>query len=512
MLKHTIIILFLFLSNCMRAQEVSLPPDNRQHNLTQYNSSLFNPTFSLDRNNPQSLSLWVRWQWQQIDADPTTVFANYSHRLNSNSAFGIGFYEQNTGVFLQTGGVLNYAYAFNTGSDFRIALGLNVFGFQQELADDRFQQSPNNGLPFLNNEDAFVLQAAPGIQLGYRNLSFGFAVENALDYNVTAGENNNPSNEMIYLGSASYAFSIGGAGILEEAYLRPMLFIKSLPGFDTQYGINTIFSTQKLWAQAGYHNFYGVSGGLGGTFFKKLSIGALVEIGTSTELDAKEPTFEIITSYHFGAPDIRKKVVGFKIDENEKRLADESEAKNKEEEIEAVKEKKLSRKERKALALEQQIRRQDSLVNAKRQQDSLALARTKAAEAESKRLAAELQRQKDSTALAEAAKEEKAKAEIEVEPKKGERFEEAVLTEDILPGFYLIANVFGTQRYFQSFMKNLKDRGLNPKSFYRTQRKLNYVYLERYDSIEEARKARDSGYFGKYKDEIWIFRVKAGQN
>jgi len=58
-------------------------------------------------------------------------------------------------------------------------------------------------------------------------------------------------------------------------------------------------------------------------------------------------------------------------------------------------------------------------------------------------------------------------------------------------------------------MQSLKDKGLDPKSFYRTQKKHNYVYLERYDSMQEARKARDSKFFGKYPETIWIFRVKA---
>jgi hypothetical protein len=76
------------------------------------------------------------------------------------------------------------------------------------------------------------------------------------------------------------------------------------------------------------------------------------------------------------------------------------------------------------------------------------------------------------------------------------------------PGFYLIANVFGTKRYFDAFMKSLADKGLNPKSFYRSSNKFNYVYLERYDTMDAAREARDSGFFGKYAEQTWIFRLR----
>ena len=492
-----LLFLFILISfTGLRAQEPELSPDFRQYNLTQYNSSLFNPVFSLDRNHPQSLSLWTRWQWQMVDADPTTVFVNYTHQLNRRSALGVGFLQHNTGLFLQTGGVLNYAYSFDLAPDLTLALGLNLFGFQQELADDRFQQGPNVGLPFLDNGNAFVVQAAPGIRLGYENFTLGLTAENLLEYNLTEKGRNNGSDEKIFLGSASYAFDIPGGGLLEEASLRPMVFVKTIPEMDTQYGINTLFSTRKLWVQGGYHNFYGISGGIGGTFFNRLSVGALVEVGTSSDLNGKDPSFELVTSYHFAAPDMRKKVVGFDVEEETVQLA------------EPKKEKKLSRRERRALALAEQQKLQDSILAMRKQQDSLMQARRRAAEEENARLAGDAQRKKDSLEAIAAIEAEKERNAEVVIPQKGERYEEAVLSEDIRPGYYLIVNVFGTQRYYNLFMESLKKRGLEPKSFYRTGRKLNYVYLERYNTISEARQARDSKFFGKYTETIWIFRVK----
>ena len=99
----------------LKAQDVVLPSDFRQHNLTEYNSSLLNPAYSLDRNNPSSVALWTRWQWQTFDGDPTSLFLNYTMKLNEVSSGGIGFFQQNTGVFLNTGGALNYAYNIEFG-------------------------------------------------------------------------------------------------------------------------------------------------------------------------------------------------------------------------------------------------------------------------------------------------------------------------------------------------------------------------------------------------------------
>ena len=56
-------------------------------------------------------------------------------------------------------------------------------------------------------------------------------------------------------------------------------------------------------------------------------------------------------------------------------------------------------------------------------------------------------------------------------------------------------------------MKKLTDEGLQPKSFYRAKNKYNYVDLKRYDTMQEARKARDSKYGGRYAGKTWIYRV-----
>ena len=122
----------------LKAQEVVLPTDFRQQNLTEYNSSLINPAYSLDRNNPSSVALWARWQWQSYDADPTSLFLNYTTRLSDVSSAGVGFFQHNTGIFLNTGAALNYAYNIELSENVFLGVGLNLFAFQQKLADDRF--------------------------------------------------------------------------------------------------------------------------------------------------------------------------------------------------------------------------------------------------------------------------------------------------------------------------------------------------------------------------------------
>src|SRR5690606_37639212 len=177
------ILLAVFFSH---AQEVAVPTDLRQHSLTEFNASLFNPVFSLDRNNPESIALWTRYQWQTIDSDPTSIFLNYSRKINVRSSIGAGFIQNNTGVFLNTGGVLNYAYAFDLGNNMQLSVGLNVFGFNSVIADDRYNPNPEISLPQLElSKNAFIMQFAPGVRFSVDGFSVGFTAENLFDYNFS---------------------------------------------------------------------------------------------------------------------------------------------------------------------------------------------------------------------------------------------------------------------------------------------------------------------------------------
>ncbi|WP_297702618.1 PorP/SprF family type IX secretion system membrane protein [uncultured Eudoraea sp.] len=561
----------------VKSQEPELPYDYRQHNLTEFNSSLLSPVFLLDRNNPQSIALWTRWQWQTLDSNPTTLFLNYSRKLNKESAIGGGFIQHNTGVFVNRGGLLNYAYNFELSAKTQLTLGINVIGFQRKLAND-FILNPDIGLPIFEEKSNFILQVAPAVKLQLNAFSFGIAMENLVDRNFTTNEGNASATGLIYMGLASYDFPITVFGDSNSSFIRPSLYYKRLPDFDDQIGINTFFSTPKFWAQAGYNSFYGISTGIGGRFFKKLSLGALVEFGTSSALKGEDPSFEIVTAFDFGRQvfeDPEEEPEEETLEESpeeevqEEELAKEEallEAQRKQDSLDALKAAELlalevlqKQKTKDSIAAvnqrielerikEEEMAEEEALLEAQRKQDSLdavVAAELLALEELQKRktkdsIAAvnqqielekikgeEEKKRKDSLdaikraeALAvlktneekkiqdsiKAIEKEKAATEVVV-LKKGEVYEEVTGEDGLEPGYYLIANVFGTKKYFEAFMKKLSDEGLQPKSFYRAKNKYNYVYLKRYDSMEEGRKARDSKFGGRYTGKTWIYRV-----
>lgn len=603
MLKIKPVFILLLIVQIVTAQDVGLPLDLRQHNLNTANTSIMNPAYSLSYENSQSVGLWSRWQWQSIDADPTSLFVNYVGKLDEVSSMGAGFYQHNTGIFLNTGAVINYAYKLNLSDRAQLAFGVNVFAYLAELADNRYQIDPQIEIPLLGTTEDFIVQIAPGVRFTYDQLSIGITSENLFGYNVTTKENSRFSRDKIFAGNATYDLPVNIMKSDSTSILRPMVYVKTIPGYDTQVGLNTLLVTNKFWAQTGYNSFYGFSIGAGGRFFRRLSLGAVVELGSSKELKGKDPTFELVTSFDFGKIEPRKKIKRFEGPE-EKPLEEIAEADKLKEELSKTEE-LAARKEAKQLEREKRTRAKDSLilvrkeeaiaVNLKKKESRRAdsinrVNRAKKAEesaiarnlnkqkrtdsltavkkqrelaavqkrqdkikqdsirkAESTRALAEVQKQKErvrldslkhvenAKALALAAEvrnkrridsianakllaaevekqkeaqEQVAEKEEDAKPKAGEKYEEAVVGEDGLePGYYLIANVFGTKKYFDIFMADLTKKGLKPKSFFRSMNKYNYVYLERYNSMNEARQARDNDFGGRYSENTWIYRV-----
>ncbi len=501
-------------------QENDLPADFRSHNLTQFNASLLDPTFSTDRNTPRSLSVWTRWQWQTFDGDPTTLFINYTQNLDKRTSAGLGFFQNNTGIYLNTGGALNVAHSFPLGETSDLVLGANVFVFDQELANDDLLPNTSQDTTLLNSENAFLMRFSPGIRLNADSFSVAIAIGNALEFNFSDAERDDPP--LAFTGMISYDFPVFLFN--QTGFLRPQAYTRSIRNSETQFGLNTLLTHPKFWLQGGYNSFYGISGGAGITISEKLSLGGLVESGLDSPAGDQDPTFEIVASYFFGERKFTKPEKR-EVPSDELPIAEEAEQKRLEEE--ALKREQLKREQQRQQA------RQDSINKAKEaaqltqleqsRLDSIAKVEREKEAIERERLQKEqrlAQAKQDSINRANAAARiaalEKARLdsiakverEKEVEVRPGEKYEEVDTSDGLQPGFYLIANVFGTQKYFENFMKTLQTKGLEPKYFYRDLNGYNYVYLKRYDSMKEAREARDSKFNGRYTEKLWIFRVK----
>lgn len=88
-----------------------------------------------------------------------------------------------------------------------------------------------------------------------------------------------------------------------------------------------------------------------------------------------------------------------------------------------------------------------------------------------------------------------------------DRFEQGSLEKGQVPGYYLIVKALKSEEETERFIQQLKEQGLKPNYFHRRLDGTYYVYLERYNSLEDVKKARDSSFTDRYGEITWIFRI-----
>ncbi len=583
MRKPVLTAVLLILLGKSFAQETELPPDFRQHNLTLFNSNLFNPTFSFDRNSPRSAALWSRWQWQNLDGDPTTLFFNYSQKISPILAGGLGFLQQNTGIYLQRGANLNLGWKLALDEKTALFLGSNIFIFGQELANEQQIPSPDVNPVSITSENSFAMQLSPGIRLSSGSFNAGLSLQSAINLALSGPDANSTD---VVQGFVSNDFPL--RLFASEAILRPQAYVRAVSDFDTQVGILALLRHPNFWAQGGYNSFYGPSLGIGVTVAKTISVGGLMEFATG-DLSNEDATFELVLSYSIGKQSfVEEPVDDFEPIPESLPAEEEALSKRQRRRLEKRRLDSIEQAEKAATLLRMEKRRMDSInttrVKERSEQvrDSIAQAKSKKAaldkeqeekepdtekqevlkDSKPKPLSKRQQRRLEKRRLDSIEQAEKAAALIRSEKRRmdsinttrvkerreqeirdsiaqaksreialvkeqarldsiaavelkkdvdllpNERYEEVRKGEGLEPGFYLIANVFGTKKYYENFMRTLKGMGLSPGSFYRKANGYNYVYLKRYNSINEARQARDSKFDGRYQDKLWIFRIR----
>ncbi|XLS30925.1 PorP/SprF family type IX secretion system membrane protein [Flavobacteriaceae bacterium M23B6Z8] len=297
----------------LQAQQSVLPVDWRQHNLAKYNDNVFNPALSFVRNEQMNLSLWGRIQWVGVEDSPRTYFINYNGRAGEKTGAGLALFQHNIGLFTDSGLMANFARGIQLSRESWLTFGINVIAFRRGLNEANFI-TPEPDPSILEGKDDFILALMPGINLTLDRFNIGISSENLFDYNLSNSGQQTDFGDKIFMGYTSYDFNIGkNRGPWKNAKLRTTVYAKNIPDQDLQYGLNTLMDVPEYgWIQAGYNNFYGISGGIGAKVSKGIAVGFLIETGTQNTNRAFGATYEITAAIEFGKTKNTDEQIAFK--------------------------------------------------------------------------------------------------------------------------------------------------------------------------------------------------------
>jgi hypothetical protein len=392
-------------------------------------------------------------------------------------------------------------------------------------------------------EDSNILSFQPGFNISYGKFDFGVFAENLFDYNLKTSKTLTEFKDKTYSSHLQYTHPFeNGSGVFENARLMPLARVRmnaqngsgSTSGQDLSYGGSLILDLPKLgWLQGGYDSFYGASAGAGFNINQRLSLGYTMEKGFGTDFNNLGVTHEISFAYSF-TPNLTEDRV--MLEDNEDELADnvlETEDLVTNDEIEELK-KKLAEND---AILAELMFRQDSL-EAHRQSDlerrfemvmRMVRNETNGERPDLERRAEKLflTGKDEPSSLAEnntipnstnTTREETTRTAVVQDNTRSDDYNNAANRDAIksrkfrnldgvTDGYYVVANVYKGGKYMDRFMNSLNEQGFNSDYIDNPENGLKYVYIERYDTWQEAADAYKSNMGGTYNDDLWIMNV-----
>jgi len=550
-LKYIIPLLISFLAFVpMQAQEEEplLPYKVAPQNLLKFNRFLINPTFSTVQEDKSYINFFHRNQSVSFNNNDQTYFVSYSGRIGDRNGLGLSIYSQKKGLVSNVGALANYAYGVKLSDKSNFTFGANLAYYNTGY--NRNAANPLDPLdPLLaGTDDSNVLSFQPGFNISFGRIDFGAFAENLLDYNLKTNKQLTDFSNKTYSAHLQYTHPFeNGGGLMENARLMPLARVRlnaqDGPTLENQsdltYGGGLILDLPKLgWLQGGYDTYYGASAGAGFNLNKRLSLGYNMEKGFGTDFNNLGVTHEISFAYSF-TPNLTEDRVMLEDDEDQlvenEELDTDDLATN--DEIEELK-KKLAEND---AILAELMFRQDSLEN-NRQKDlerrfnmvmKMVRNETKGERPDLEKRAEDMfLNGQDRPALAEhnsssdgyipnstntTTQQQDAVAVNNKNPQlddftqtaqkhnvKARKFRNL---DGVTDGYYVVANVYKGGQYMNKFMANLDNQGLASDYIDNPENGLKYVYLERYDTWDEALAAHQSQMDGNYDGDLWIMNV-----
>ena len=532
-------------------------------NLLKYNRFLINPTFSTVREDKSYINLLHRNQSVQFDDNNQNYFLSYSGRISDRTGLGLSLYSQQSGTLSNFGVLANYAYGVKLNDKSNLTFGANVSYYNSGF--DQGRASTVEVDPFLAGlQDQNLLSFQPGLNLSYGKFDVGVFAENLFDYNLKSSESLTEFKDKTFSGHLQYTHQFENqTGIFEEGRLMPLARVRKIGEEDVTLGGSLILDLPKLgWIQAGYDSFYGAAAGVGFNLNRRISLGYTMEKGLSNNFDNFGLTHEISFAYSF-SPNLTEDRVMLEDDYEDDLVQNNLEPENiaTNEEIEELKQ-KLAEND---AIIEELMFRQDSL-EATRQTDlerrfemvmrmvrnetngdrpdlekkakelfmddetrtGVALAQDSSNTQDPSRLdILNNKKQQDRVAVTDDIIDTKAKELVqprdavvanrprkEVNPvTKPEVVQDGVKSRkfknlpNVTDGYYVVANVYKGGKYMDNFLTTLKNKGINADYIDNPNNGLKYVYLQRYETFEDAVAANDSKLNGMYDGAMWIMNV-----
>src|SRR5690606_17595986 len=394
-------------------------------------------------------------------------------------------------------------------------------------------------------ENGSLLTFQPGINLSIGSFDVGLYAEDAFDYNFKTSESLTEFGDKTFTAHLMYTNRFeNGVGMLENARFSALTRARRMGDEDITFSGSLILDMPKLgWIQGGYDDFYGVAAGIGFNLTKRLSLGYTIEKGIRDQISNFGVTHEINFAYSFQAILTENRVYQDLLeDENLLVLEENSKDSLTGKDAEIARLQNLV--DENNMIIDEMMFRQDSIEEARKNDMNKRFAfilkyindnKSNPNQNQVKKNVVNMIKQIDEKAYAPAeqkyqtdfvhlngSNKTQVKGDIQSQNKRTRVSPEPVrkpyvgsskvltastttTSTNVDDGAYVIANVYKGETYMRSFMDELSDKGIEAGSF--SHNGLNYVYIERYNTVGEARRNYKTDLKDRYQGDVWVLDI-----
>lgn len=562
-----VFLALLYTFGCLGQEDGQTGPvlafDIPSQNLLKFNRYLVHPAFSALGPENTSISFYHRNQWAEYDNAPEVSLAGLSGKINDNTGFGLGIFQQGQGVIDNFGLLANYAYGVRIADYSTLTFGMNVTYYRSGINWGNVFVAETQDPALQNMENSSLIAFHPGLNLSFKSFDVGVFAGNLVNFNLTNYESyiNDNATKTITAHLMHTLKMEMLTGAFEDGEMTTMVRARKT-GEDFFPSASLIMNFPKIgWLQVGYEDLYGAAAGIGFHLTRHLAIGYTVEKGLNENITNFGTTHEFSVSYAFKPSEAQPRYVSHPkkrpsvrpvIREPELRTPLVKTGKNEEIPItiqHVLAEKTTTDKEEKNIttgktpvpvpplpqvAQPADTKDKDSTQQPDRKQSGLGrqlLGETRLTAARRKQIKDSIEQAEKSmsSAIAQSLQEkdtltprEKAEAisalqnqEPDIEDllfaaaakQENIRTQTATLM-DVGDGYYIIANVFKNESNLKKYIETLRSKGWKASSFKNPENGLNYVFVKQYDTWEEAINKRKVHARELNNSGVWVFRVK----
>lgn len=465
---------------------------------------IYNPALS-GSDGVTSLTLLHRRQWSDVQGAPETSALALNGSLNEEKVgWSIYAFNDVTDIVRRMGVYGNYAYNVRLSDNATISLGLG-FGYLRNDIDVASVRVENGAEPILaiSNSDRGAFDLNTGVNLKIADFSLGFAVPQLLagnlDYNT---DFTNPVSYSLirhYVANARYDFKFAG----DKMILSPNLMVRAAQNVPFQIDLGVLFNLKEYgYIGAMYRSDYAVTTNIGLNLTDELTLGYAYDFSLNEFGPSLGTSHEFMLTYRFGSNKRNERL------ENEIKKLKTQQRKAREETEEIVDEKLEEFKDEYRKEIDKEIK--DAAANVKfdntqgggnNGNQGAVNNNTENNNAGNNNGGGNTGNDNNQGGGNNVNRDNNAAG------NQGGNYSAQNQASNVIPGskgYYVVAGVFSNQQNAEKLIRRLSGDGVSARFFQDLNNFYYYVYLLKFNSYQEADKAKVSNLNGRYSGDLWI--------